>query len=93
MIGETLGRDRRADSLVDQSLGLHDPGSTLRSGLDSVADLHLGRGLGRLTVDSDMTTLAGIRRVGPGLEQPNRPQPRVHSNLGHSVSTDHGCER
>ena len=77
MVDEALGRRRRPDALLDDRYNLEDP-LALDERLDPIADLDLCGRLGGAFVHADFPAAARGRGGGPGLEEPDRPQPDVH---------------
>ena len=80
VVDEAFRGDRRAYSLLDDRHDLEDAGAA-NERVDTVADLHLGRRLGRTTVHSHMAASAGGRRLRSRLVDPDGPEPDVYAGL------------
>src|SRR5437773_11422167 len=80
VIDHALRRHRRPDPLLDDGRHLEDA-RTPHECVDTVAYLHLRRGLGRRAVHANVAAAAGGRRLRTGLIDPDGPEPYVYPGL------------
>jgi hypothetical protein len=75
----------RTDPLVDHPCHLDDPRRVTHPSAHLVTGGHHGRRLGRPIIDPHMPTSARRGGVRPGLRQPDRPQPPIHTGRLHNI--------
>ena len=80
--GHSIGR---TDALLDHPCHLDDPCRVTHSSAHLVTGGHHGRRLGRPIIDPHMPTPARRGGVRPGLRQPDRPQPPIHTGRLHNI--------
>jgi hypothetical protein len=80
VIDYALRRHRRSHPLLDDGRHLEDA-RTPDERVDTVADLHLCRRLGRRAIHANVAAAAGGRRLRTGLIDPDGPQPDVYPGL------------
>lgn len=80
MVDVALAGDRRADALGEEAGGLDLALAFADPGDDGVADTDRSGGLDELAVDSHVTGPAGRRGIGARPEEPDGPQPLIHSH-------------
>src|SRR5207302_5849871 len=73
-------RHRRPDPLLNDRRHLEDARPPDER-VDTVADLHLRRRLGRRAIHANVAAAAGGRRLRTGLIDPDGPQPYVYPGL------------
>src|SRR3954468_1169744 len=81
-----LDRDRRPDPVVDHPGDDDDPVSAVDPRLDSVTDVDRGGGFRRPAVHAHVARSAHVGRFGPGLAQPDGPEPSVDAGPWPDVS-------